>query len=157
MLPVVVGESPTFANIFWYSVVAAGTALMLPAVSDLGWIYSVTAVALGAALVVLANKLRGQRARAMRFFVFTNLFLAGIFLAMMLDRLAHVASVGDAWMWMAAASALVGVGIVGVVLVERGPTMRAEGVSAMRHALEVGLTVVFAVAIVALGWQMVVG
>jgi protoheme IX farnesyltransferase len=157
MLPVVVGESPTFANIFWYSVVAAGTALMLPAVSDLGWIYSVTAVALGAALLVLANKLRGQRARAMRFFVFTNLFLAGIFLAMMVDRLAHVASVGDAWMWMAAASALVGVGIVGVVLVERGPTMRAEGVSAMRHTLEVGLTVVFAVAIVALGWQMVVG
>ena len=157
MLPVVVGESPTFANILWYSVVATGTALMLPAVSDVGWIYAVTAVSLGAALVALATKLRGHRNRAMRFFVFTNLYLAGVFLAMMVDRLADATPVGDAWMWMAAASALVGVGIVGVVVVERGPTMRADGVSPTRHALEVGLTVIFAITIVALCWQMVLG
>jgi hypothetical protein len=107
--------------------------------------------------VTLASKLRGHRDRAMRFFVFTNLFLAGVFLAMMVDRLADAAPVGDAWMWMAAGSAMVGVGIIGVVVVESGPTMRADGVSGMRHAVEVGLTVIFAIAIVALGWQMVVG
>jgi protoheme IX farnesyltransferase len=157
MLPVVAGESPTFANIFWYSVVAAGTALMLPAVSAVGWIYSATAVALGIAFVWLAHKLRDRRDRAMRFFVFSNLFLAGIFLAMMVDRLADAGPVGDASVWMLAASVLVGVGILGVVVVERGPTMRAEGVSAMRHGVEVGVTVIFAIVIVTLGWQMVVG
>jgi hypothetical protein len=93
----------------------------------------------------------------MRFFVFSNLFLAGVFLAMMVDRLAGVGPVGDASAWMLAASALVGAGIVGVVVVERGPTMRAGGVSAARHAFEVGITVVFAVVILAVSWQMVVG
>jgi hypothetical protein len=157
MLPVVAGEQPTLANIRWYSVVAAGTALMLPAVSPVGWVYTASAVVLGVVLVVLAAKLRGHRDRAIRFFVFTNLFLAGVFLAMMVDRLAEAGPVGDAWMWMAAASTLVGIGLVGVVSVERGPTMRAVAVSPLRHVAEVGLTVAFAIVMVALGWQMVVG
>jgi protoheme IX farnesyltransferase len=157
MLPVVAGEAPTLANIFWYSVVASGVALMLPAVSTVGWIYALTAVSLGVMLVTLASKLRGRRDRAMRFFVFTNLYLAGIFLAMMVDRLAKASPVGDASLWMAVASVLIGVGVVGVIVVERGPTMRARGVSGVRHTFEVGLTVVFALAMVGLCWQMVVG
>lgn len=157
MLPVVAGEAPTFENILWYSVVAAGTALMLPAVSDVGWIYGTAALVLGATLVWLAVKLRGNRDRAMRFFVYTNLFLAGVFLAMMVDTLAHVGQMGDAWLWMAASSALVAVGVIGVVVVERGPTMRAKGVSVLRHTAEVGVTVAYAIAMVLFGWQMVVG
>jgi protoheme IX farnesyltransferase len=157
MLPVVVGESPTLANIFWYSVVAAGTAVMLPAVSEVGWVYAVAAIVLSILLIGFAHKLRGNRGRAMRFFVFTNLFLAGVFLAMMVDRLASAGPLGDPWMWMTAASGLIGVGIVGVIVVERGPTMRADGVSILRHATEVGITIVFGLAMVALGWQMVVG
>jgi protoheme IX farnesyltransferase len=157
MLPVVAGEARTLANIFWYSVVAFGASLMLPAVSEVGWVYVGTTFALGVGLTVLAAKLRGHRERAMRFFVFTNLFLAGVFLAMMVDRLAGAGSVSDPWTWMTAASVLVGVGMVGVIVVESGPTMRARGVSIPRHVVEVGITVGFAVLIVALGWQMVVG
>lgn len=157
MLPVVAGEAPTLRNIFWYSVVTIGVTLMLPAVSDVGWIYAATAIVLSVLLVGLAVRLHRHRVSAIRFFVFTNLFLAGVFLAMMVDRLADVGTVGDPWMWMAAASGLVGVGLVGVVAVERGPTMRAKGVSVLRHMVEVGVSVVFALVMVTFGWLMVVG
>lgn len=157
MLPVVAGEAPTLSNIFWYSVVTVGAALMLPAVSAVGWIYALSVIVLGAMLLVLAGQLRRHRDRAMKFFIFTNLFLAGVFLAMMVDRLADVGQLAEPWMWAAAASGFMGVGLVGVVLVERGPTMRAEGVSVLRHTLEVGVTVAFAMAMAAFGWQMVVG
>lgn len=157
MLPVVAGEAPTLANIMWYSVVTAGITLLLVPVGGLGWIYAATAVVLSGLSVVLATRLRGDCRRAMPYFLFTNFMLAGVFLAMMIDRLADVPAVGADTMWMAASTVLVSIGILGVVSVESGRSMRAPRVSVFRHVVEIAITAVFAAGMVALGWQMVGG
>jgi protoheme IX farnesyltransferase len=157
MLPVVVGEAPTLANILWYAVVTAGIIVVLIPVAGLGWIYVVTSIALTGGSVVLAARLRGNRARAMPYFLFTNLVLAGVFLSMMIDRLAGVPAVGFEKGFMTIASLLVLIGLMGVIHVERGKGMRAPGVSVIRHTLEITTTAAFAIVIVGLGWQMVVG
>lgn len=155
MLPVIVGEAPTLANIVWYSVITAGITLLLIPVADLGWIYAVTAVVLSGMSIVLATRLRGDRRRAMPYFLFTNLMLAGVFLAMMVDRLAGVPAIGADTVWMSASTVLVSIGVLGVIFVESGPGMRAPRISVFRHIIEIAITVVFGVGTIALGWQMV--
>jgi|GEM_PF-576485 len=157
MLPVVAGEAPTLANIQWYAIVTAGIAVALVPVGSLGWIYAVTAVGLTGASVVLAIRLRSDRKRAMPYFLFTNLVLAGAFLSMMVDRLADVPAVGFSDGFMVVATLLVVIGLGGVIRVESGEGMRAPGVSAARHTLEIAITVLFGLGIIALGWQMVAG
>jgi len=93
----------------------------------------------------------------MPYFLFTNLVLAGVFLSMMIDRLAGVPAVGFEKGFMTIASLLVLIGLMGVINLERGKGMRAPGVSVIRHTLEIAATAVFAIVIVGLGWQMVVG
>jgi hypothetical protein len=48
------------------------------------------------------------------------------------------------------------VGLVGVVTVEVRPAVRVHDIHVMRHAGEVGLTLAFAVALIATVWQDVV-
>lgn len=153
MLPVVAGEAPTLANILWYSVVTAGITVLFIPVAELGWIFAVTAVVLSGMSVTLAARLRGNRARAMPYFLFTNLVLAGVFLAMMVDRLADTPSVGGGLAWVMVGAVLVVVGLVGVVFVESRGGMRAAGVSALRHSVEIAITVLFAFTILFLAWQ----
>lgn len=155
MLPVVAGEEPTLANIMWYSIVTAGVTLLLVPVASLGWIYAAAALVLSGMSVFLAARLRRDRKRAMPFFLFTNLMLAGVFLAMMIDRLADVPAVGADTVWMVASTVLVSIGILGVVSVESGRRMRAPRISKSRFIVEIAITVVFAAGMLALGWQAV--
>ena len=155
MLPVVAGEAPTLANIQWYAVVTAGISILLIPVANLGWIYAVTAIGLTGLSVVFAVRLRGDRRRAMPYFVYTNLVLAGAFLSMLVDRLAGVPSLGFGRGFIVIAGALAVIGFAGVVNVERGPQMRAPGISRFRHALEILVTVVFGLSLIVLAWQSV--
>jgi protoheme IX farnesyltransferase len=151
MLSVVAGERSTLAAIRAYSFVPVGMSLMLIPIAELGWIYAASAVGLGAALVWLAFDLGSDRSKAMRYFGFTNLYLAGVFLAMMIDSMALDSGVGSAIVWISAGSVLVLAGVVMVVRLERAPHMRADGVSAIRHGAEVALSAGFAVVMVAAG------
>ncbi len=155
MLPVIAGEAATLANIMWYSVVTAGITLLAVPVADLGWVYAATAVVLSGISVVLTTRLRGDRRRAMPYFLYSNLMLAGVFLAMMIDRLAGVQAVGADTAWMVASTILVSIGILGVISVESGRSVRAPWVSAFRHIIEIAITVVFAAGMVALGWRAI--
>ena len=85
MLPVVVGVPKTLNQIAVYSVVTAGVSLLL--VPWMGWIYFIAAVTLGSMLIAGAFGLRLRPERAMRFFTATNIYLAGVFLAIALDAL----------------------------------------------------------------------
>jgi protoheme IX farnesyltransferase len=85
MLPVVAGVERTLDHIALYSVVTAGVSLLL--VPWLGWIYAAAAVVLGAVLIGGALRLRTDPKEAMRYFTLTNVYLAGLFLAIAVDGL----------------------------------------------------------------------
>ena len=85
MLPVVVGERKTLNQIAAYSVITAAVSLLL--IPTMGWIYAIAAIWMGAILVGGAFVLRLRPDRAMRYFLVTNVYLAGLFLAIALDGL----------------------------------------------------------------------
>ncbi len=87
MMPVVVGVERTLDHIVRYSMLVAGVSLLPYTVGVVGLFYLSVAVVLGIALVVAALRLRRLPSEAMRFFGWTNLYLAGIFLAMAVDVL----------------------------------------------------------------------
>lgn len=156
MLSVVAGDEVTFREILWYSVVTVGVSAMLVPVAGLGWIYVSVTVLLGIWLVVAATRLRTDRSQAMKFFGFTNLYLAGVFLAMMVDRLAGASAVVDAeTFWMVAATTLVGVGGLGVVASEIASHARAPGVSRARQIVEVAITASFGLGLTWVAWLAV--
>jgi protoheme IX farnesyltransferase len=151
MLSVVAGEQSTLDAIAAYSFLPVGMSLMLVPIAGLGWLYTLPAVILGAALIWLAFDLRSDRTRAMRYFGFTNLYLAGVFLAMMVDRLASDSSIGWVTIWVTLGAALAMVGVGMVVRFERRPHMRVVGSSAFRHSAEVALSIGFAIVMVVAG------
>ncbi len=156
MLSVIAGDEVTFREILWYSVVTVGVSLMLIPVAHLGWIYASVAVVLGIWLVVAAVRLMADRAKAMRFFGFTTLYLAGVFLAMMLDRLVGTTRVfGGATFWMIVATTLVGLGGLAVIASEVNSHARGPGISRLRQIVEVAVTAVFAFVLTWLGWLAV--
>jgi heme o synthase len=89
MLPVVKGERVAVRDIAVYSVIVFATTLVLPFVSDVGTIYTVSAVVLGVAFVVQALKLvrSVDPDKAIRFFMFSNTYLAALFAAVAVDTL----------------------------------------------------------------------
>jgi len=87
MLPVVAGEPATTDQILVYSIVVAGVSLLLAPVAPMGWVYLGAAVLLGAVLIYGAVRLRQEPGKAMRYFGYTNVYLAGVFVAMAVDRL----------------------------------------------------------------------
>lgn len=152
MLSVIAGDEVTFREISLYSVVTVGVSLMLIPVAHLGWIYGVTSAVLGVWLVVAAIRLKSDRTRAMPFFGFTNVYLAGLFLAMMADRLVDVPAVGGSTFWMVTATALVGIGGLAVVASELSSHARGPGVSRFRQIVEVTITALFAFGLTWMAW-----
>lgn len=155
MLSVVAGDEVTFRQIFWYSVVAVGVAVVLIPVAELGWIYVGTVVGLGGRLIVKAARLRSDRALAMPFFVFSNLYLGGVFIAMALDRIADTAFFGSVTLWLVIGSLLVGGGGILVLVSEISSDARAPHVSRFRQVLEVAITALFAFALLWASWLAV--
>jgi protoheme IX farnesyltransferase len=89
MLPVVAGLARTTTEILVYAVaVVAATGALVP-VADLGPVYAVAAGVLGALFVARCVRLRRQpsEAEAIKLFVFSNVYLAGLFAAIALDTL----------------------------------------------------------------------
>jgi protoheme IX farnesyltransferase len=88
MLPLVVGEVETRRQVFLYSLLLVALTMLLVTGRDLGWIYLVSAAALGTGLLVYAIRLlrEGTHRRARQMFMYSNIYLALIFLAMAIDR-----------------------------------------------------------------------
>ncbi|GAC1448922.1 MAG: heme o synthase [Ktedonobacterales bacterium] len=88
MLPVVVGEYETKRQILLYSFLLLGATLVLFGMRAMGYFYLASAVLLGGGLLFLALRLmRGQTlAQARTLFWYSNLYLALLFAAMVVDR-----------------------------------------------------------------------
>jgi len=156
MLSVIAGDEVTFRQIFWYSIVTVGVSLMLIPVANLGWIYVVVTIALSGWLIVAAFRLQSDRTRAMSFFGFTNLYLAGVFLAMAVDRLVDTtALIEGTTFWMVTATTLIGIGGLAVIASEISSDARAPGVSRLRQIIEVGITVAFVFVLTWIVWLAV--
>jgi protoheme IX farnesyltransferase len=155
MLSVIAGDEVTFREITWYSVVTVGVSVILIPVGGLGWIYAMATIVLGLWLVAAALRLRSDRTRAMKFFVYTNLYLAGVFLSMMVDRLVNTPIVGGATFWMVVASAFVGIGGLAVIGSEVASRARGPRISRFRQLVEVGVTALFAFVLLWAAWLAV--
>ncbi|MDJ0790918.1 MAG: heme o synthase [Acidimicrobiia bacterium] len=153
MLPVVVGERSTLDEILSYSIVTFGVSVLLIPAAGMSAIYVTTALVLGAGLIAYALRVHGDRSVAMRYFGFTNVYLAGVFLAMLVDKVVidDFAVGRTAWLVLGSAVTVLGLGMVAAV--ERRPGMRAEGISPTRHALEVGVTMAFGAGLVIAVWM----
>ncbi len=87
MLPVVVGRQATLEQIELYTLVLVGVSLLLYPTGSVGWIYLVSAVVLGVWLYRAARRLHRRPGESMRFFGFSNLYLAALFVMMAVDAL----------------------------------------------------------------------
>jgi protoheme IX farnesyltransferase len=87
MLPVVVGLRRTLEQILVYTVVLVGVSLLLYPTGAVGEIYLVSAIGLGAWIYMAARRLQRRPGEAMRFFGFSNLYLAALFTAIAVDAL----------------------------------------------------------------------
>jgi protoheme IX farnesyltransferase len=89
MLPVVAGLDATKRQMFWYTAVLVATTLALAFFSDLGLIYLVSAIVLGAGfLYVVGNLWRSQSVRPARaVFGYSIAYLALLYGAIALDTL----------------------------------------------------------------------
>ncbi len=88
MLPVVRGEAYTRASILRYAVLLLIVSLVPFAMQSLGWLYLVAATGLGGLFVLRAVQLlrNASTARAWNLFKFSNIYLALLYLAMVVDR-----------------------------------------------------------------------
>lgn len=86
MLPVVVGRRGTLARIFGYTLALVVVSLLLYPTGAVGLAYLLAAVVLGGWIVAVAWRLRSPHGETMRFFGFSNLYLALLFSAMAIDR-----------------------------------------------------------------------
>jgi len=89
MLPVVRGTRAATRQILVYSVIVLAVSLVLPFVADVGAIYIATAGVMGVVFVWQADRLRRDSTpeRAIRFFTFSNAYLALVFAAVAVDTL----------------------------------------------------------------------
>ncbi len=77
----------TVANIFLYSVVLIALTLVFALVSPVGWIYLSSAAALGTIFILFAWQLKqsDSRPRARRLYLYSLLYLALLFVAIIVD------------------------------------------------------------------------
>jgi protoheme IX farnesyltransferase len=89
MLPVVRGTEETVRQIAGYAMLTVALTFALTATAAVGRVYAVCAAALGVAFVLQALALRRDpsSARAMRFFLFSNVYLMLVFVAVAVDAL----------------------------------------------------------------------
>ncbi len=87
MLPVVRGDGETRRQIFLYSWLLLGVTLLLFVTGTMGYLYLVTALALGGGMLYLAFRLLTSESKrwAHRLFWFSNSYLAVLFAVMALD------------------------------------------------------------------------
>ncbi|MCW5877076.1 MAG: heme o synthase [Anaerolineales bacterium] len=89
MLPVVRGEAETRRQIWWYSVLLVALTLALPPLGMAGTVYLVSAALLGGLLLLAAWAVlrQGGNKVAWRMYRYSSLYLALLFLALVLDAL----------------------------------------------------------------------
>ena len=89
MLPLVFGEAETRRQILLYSIVMVTLSVFIFTGHSLGLIYLGSAIVLGIGLMVYAVRLlqNGSLIRARQMFMYTNYYLAFLFLAMAVDRM----------------------------------------------------------------------
>jgi len=89
MLPVVQGIPAAARQIVAYSFIVAAVSLLLLVVSPLSWGYAATAAILGGMFIVQAIRLQGDPSpeRAIKLFMFSNIYLALLFAAIAVDTL----------------------------------------------------------------------
>jgi protoheme IX farnesyltransferase len=95
MLPVVRSTKTVVQQILIYAwAVAAATLLLIP-IANMGWIYSITAIATSAWFLISAHRLyregqSGELAKPMNLFHLSNLYLTALFVAIALDVIFHI-------------------------------------------------------------------
>ena len=87
MMPVAMGEPETRRQIVLYSLLMVAITLIPFSIRDLGWLYLVAALLLGGWFIYLAVKIMrdGSKATARRLYIYSNAYLALLFLAMVID------------------------------------------------------------------------
>jgi protoheme IX farnesyltransferase len=93
MLPVVKGTEAATRQIFVYSIIVVATSLCLGLTTTVGLLYVVAASVLGIAFIAGAWQLRRnpEPSRAIRFFGYSNLYLASLFVVVAVDTLIRAA------------------------------------------------------------------
>ena len=91
MLPVVAGEAETRKQIFLYTWLLQGVALLLFISGIMGYLYLGTTLVLGGVMIYMAYRLMrgGSKHWANRLFWFSNSYLALLFAVMAVDRVIH--------------------------------------------------------------------
>ena len=87
MLPVVASMAHTIRQMVIYAVLVLLSSLAVIPVSELGWIYGITALVLGVAFVIMTARLKPDpsEARAMRVFSFSITYVSVLFLSIIVD------------------------------------------------------------------------
>jgi heme o synthase len=87
MLPVVASMEHTIRQMMLYAVLVLASSLAVIPLSELDWIYGITAVVLGVAFVIMTARLRSDpsEARAMRVFTFSITYVSVLFLSIIVD------------------------------------------------------------------------
>jgi protoheme IX farnesyltransferase len=87
MLPVVAGVEATTRRMLLYTSLVVAVSLLLVPLGSMSWIYLVAAIALGVWLLWETWRVHRAPERAMKLFTTSNLYLAALFAAVMLDVL----------------------------------------------------------------------
>jgi protoheme IX farnesyltransferase len=94
MLPVVRGEVETRRQILWYTLQLVAITLLLFAFQLMGWIYFVGALILNGVFVWRAYRLAREpetdKAAARRLYKYSQMYLALLFIAMVIDKIVLV-------------------------------------------------------------------
>lgn len=92
MLPVVVGTERTVQSIFGYSLVLVALTLVFGATPAVGFVYLGMAAVLGAVFIGMAWQLRRAQTsrKALHLYLYSLLYLALLFVTMMVDSLVGV-------------------------------------------------------------------
>jgi protoheme IX farnesyltransferase len=91
MLPVVRGPEATARQIAAYAMITVALTFSLTLTGDLGRLYAIAALVLGAVFVTRAFALRREPTalRAIKFFAWSNVYLMLVFVAVAVDALIH--------------------------------------------------------------------
>jgi len=91
MLPVVRGADDTTRHIAAYAMITVALTFALTLTGDLGRLYAIAALVLGAVFVTRAFALRREPTpqRAIKFFAWSNVYLMLVFVAVAVDALVH--------------------------------------------------------------------
>lgn len=87
MLPVVASMEHTIRQMVLYAALVLASSLAVIPVSELDWIYGITALVLGVAFVIMTARLRSDpsEVRAMRVFSFSITYVSVLFLSIIVD------------------------------------------------------------------------